>query len=116
VIRPARRCANPDCGKEFTPKSANHKYCSAKCRYSARDQPGKQYPPETLRWLKKRTWENMIHYYGSKLRLVKNGADPGEVFTKTQLRSLREQGILVVKPPTRNVLAPTTIQALGGRI
>ena len=25
-------CNNPDCGKEYTPKSHNGKYCSAPCR------------------------------------------------------------------------------------
>jgi len=27
-----RKCASPDCNKEFVPKQWNHKYCSNECR------------------------------------------------------------------------------------
>ncbi len=32
------KCANPQCGKEFTPKTYNHIYCSTRCSDIARER------------------------------------------------------------------------------
>ena len=113
MIRPARRCLV--CGGEFTPNSANHKYCCDKCRYNARDKPKIQHSPETLDWLKEKNQENMIHYYRPRLKQVLQGGDSGEIFTKPELRVLRDVEILRLEhTPKRNILTRAAVQALGG--
>lgn len=47
--------------------------------------------------LDKRNFENLIHFYAAKLKLVQKGNDPYKVLTASERYNLQVAGILVYK-------------------
>lgn len=45
--------------------------------------------------LEKKNFENLVHYYGAKLRQIQKGGDPYKIFTGGEIKKLTSNGILV---------------------